>query len=285
MPKALLFGLYDPEFKRKNMVQHVENPVLELHNVSVAYHQKPVLWNIDYTLPGGRLIGVLGPNGSGKTTMIKSIMGLVPLSSGYVRIFDQKLNEVRHQVSYVPQRGSVDWDFPASVMDVVLMGRTKPHSLFRRYSAEDKAIAQACIEKVKMEKFVKRQISELSGGQQQRVFLARSLAQGADLYLMDEPFAGVDAATENAIIDLLKEMREQGKTIIVVHHDLQTVNKYFDWLVLLNTRLVASGPMEEVFDSEMLYQTYGGKLNILSEVGELVKKKAHPLREDKMADS
>jgi manganese/zinc/iron transport system ATP- binding protein len=261
------------------MIQQVENPAVELHNVTVAYQQKPVLWNLDYTLPKGKLIGVVGPNGSGKTTMIKSVMGLVPLSSGYVKIFNESLNEVRHRVSYVPQRGSVDWDFPVNVLDVVLMGRAKPKQLFSRYSAEDKEIAVDSLKKVNMEPFVKRQISELSGGQQQRVFLARALAQQADLYLMDEPFAGVDASTENTIMELLKSMREDGKTIVVVHHDLQTVNNYFDWLILLNTRLIASGPTTEVFSSDILNQTYGGKLNILSRVGDLVKENAHPIRE------
>ena len=261
------------------MVKHVENPAIELHNLTVAYNQKPVLWNIDYTLPSGKLIGIVGPNGSGKTTMLKSMMGLVPLSSGFVKIFDKELDEVRNKVSYVPQRGSVDWDFPASVLDVVLMGRTTPKNLFSRVSSKDKELAMECIAKVKMEKFVKRQISELSGGQQQRVFLARSLAQEADLYLMDEPFAGVDAATENSIMELLKEMRSEGKTILVVHHDLQTVSNYFDWIVMLNTRLIASGPTEEVFQTDLLYEAYGGKLNILAQVGDLIGKKSHPLRE------
>lgn len=261
------------------MVEHISHPILELHNVTVAYNQKPVLWNIDFTLPSGNLIGVVGPNGSGKTTMIKSIMGLVPLSSGYVKIFGKDLAEIRHRVSYVPQRGSVDWDFPASVLDVVLMGRAKPSNLFKKISKEDKAIAMSCLQKVKMETFIKRQISELSGGQQQRVFLARALAQEADLYLMDEPFAGVDAATERAIIDLLKEMKSAGKTILVVHHDLQSVSEYFDWVLLVNTRLVASGRTEEVFNSDLLYETYGGKLNILTQVGDLMQKKNHPVRE------
>ncbi|MCU0446649.1 MAG: metal ABC transporter ATP-binding protein [Microscillaceae bacterium] len=261
------------------MVQHIDNPVVELHNVTVAYQQKPVLWNIDYTLPEGNLIGIIGPNGSGKTTMIKAMMGLLPLSSGYTKIFGKDLDDVRSRVSYVPQRGSVDWDFPANVLDVVLMGRSKPKNIFKRLTSQDRAIALECLRKVKMENFVKRQISQLSGGQQQRVFLARALAQEADLYLMDEPFVGVDMATEQAIIDLLKEMREKGKTILVVHHDLQTVKDYFDWVVLLNTRLVASGKTEDVFQSELLNETYGGKLNILSQVSNLLKAKGHPVRE------
>ncbi len=261
------------------MVENVENPVLELHNVTVAYQRKPVLWNIDLTAPSGKLIGVIGPNGSGKTTMIKGILGLVPLSSGYVKLFDQNLDAVRQKVSYVPQRGSVDWDFPASVWDVVMMGRANPKNIWGRYTPEDWDIVERCLAEVNMEGFRKRQISELSGGQQQRVFLARALAQEADLYLMDEPFVGVDAATERAIVKLLKNMRAQGKTILVVHHDLQTVSEYFDWLVLLNTRLVASGPLAKVFQTDLLYETYGGKLNILSKVGDLIQARQHPMRE------
>ncbi|NJL13958.1 MAG: ABC transporter ATP-binding protein [Microscillaceae bacterium] len=261
------------------MIQQVHPAALELHNLTVAYRQKPVLWNIDFTLPPGQLIGIVGPNGSGKTTMIKATMGLVPISSGAVKIFDQPLAQVRARVSYVPQRNSVDWDFPVNVWEVVLMGRARPGQLFRRYSREDKALARQALEQVKMENFARRQIAELSGGQQQRVFLARALAQQADLYLMDEPFAGVDAATEQAIMELLKSMRAAGKTIIVVHHDLQTVNEYFDWVVLLNTRLIASGPTMAAFTPELLYQTYGGKLNILSQVGDLLSQKQHPLRE------
>lgn len=261
------------------MVIHVENPIIELHNVSVAYQQRPVLWNIDYTLPSGKLTGVIGPNGSGKTTMLKSMMQLVPLTSGYIKIFGKDLQEVREKVSYVPQRGSVDWDFPASVMDVVLMGRARPGNLFQRYSAADKEIAMECIHKVKLENFIKRQISQLSGGQQQRVFLARALAQQAEIYLMDEPFVGVDTSTEQAILDILNEMKKQGKSILVVHHDLQTVRQYFDWVILLNTRLVASGPTEEVFQSQLINETYGGKLNILADVAEIIKEKGHPVRE------
>jgi len=254
-------------------------PALELHNLTVMYDSKPVLWNVDYEVPSKKLVGIVGPNGSGKTTMLKSIMGLLSPSSGYVKIFDQDLAQVRDRVAYVPQRGSVDWDFPINVFDTVLMGRFKRNRLFQRSSREDKEIAMECLKKVQMEKFVKRQISQLSGGQQQRVFIARALAQQADLYLMDEPFAGVDAATESAILDILQDMQAAGKTIIVVHHDLQTVAQYFNWLVMLNTRLIASGPVEQVFVPDILEQTYGGNMSILSQVMELVHKQAHPVRE------
>ncbi len=255
------------------------NCSIEVHNLTVAYQRKPVLWDIDFALPQGKLIGILGPNGSGKTTLLKSIMGLVKLSSGHVKIFDQSLDEVRHRISYVPQRESVDWDFPISVREVVEMGRYRKGHLLRRLSREDRQIAADALEKVGMSNFASRQISQLSGGQQQRVFVARALAQQADLYLMDEPFAGVDAASEEAILTLLKEMQAKGKTVLIVHHDLQTVNQVFDNLVLLNTRLVAEGPVEKVFTQENLRAAYGGKLNILSRVADLVGNREFPVRE------
>lgn len=252
---------------------------IETHNLTVSYDRRPVLWNVDFELPIGQIVGIIGPNGSGKTSLLKAIMGLVPTSSGYVKIFDQELNKVRDRISYVPQRESVDWDFPASVMDVVLMGRYRRSNLMRRLTKSDKDIAAEALEKVNMLEFSNRQISQLSGGQQQRVFIARSLAQGADLYIMDEPFIGVDAATEEAIMTLLKEMKNQGKTVIVVHHDLQTAKAYFDWIVLLNTRLVASGPKADIFNEKLLQEAYGGKLDVLSKVGELIKEKSFPVRE------
>ncbi len=262
------------------MIQEVDNnPVVEIHDLTVTYNKKPVLWDIDLTLPAGSIIGVIGPNGAGKSTMIKSIMGLVPLSSGYVKVFDQDLQDVRSRVSYVPQKESVDWDFPASVMDVVLMGRYGKLGLFTRPRKADKEVALDCLRRVDMEAYAGRQISQLSGGQQQRVFLARALAQEADLYFMDEPFAGVDAATEKAIINLMKTMSEQGKTVVVVHHDLQSAVEYFDWVVLLNLRLIANGPVSEVMTGQLLQETYGGKLTLLAEVGELLTKKEFPSRE------
>lgn len=257
----------------------VEQPAVEFHDLTVSYDKKPVLWNIDMTLPYGALIGIIGPNGAGKSTLIKAAMGLLPLGSGYVRMFDQHLDTVRHRVSYVPQRESVDWDFPTSVLDVVMMGRYAKLGLLRRPSKQDKAIALNALEQVGMEAYVKRQISQLSGGQQQRVFLARALAQEADLYFMDEPFAGVDAATESAILEILRNLTAQGKTVIVVHHDLQSAAEFFDWIVLLNMRLVSVGPIEEVFTNAQLQETYGGKLTVLSEVSELIKKRQVPSRE------
>ncbi len=256
-----------------------QDPVVEFHDLTVSYDKKPVLWNIDMTLPRGALIGIIGPNGAGKSTLIKSAMGLLPLASGYVRLFDRPLDEVRQRVSYVPQRETVDWDFPTSVFDVVLMGRYARLGLLKRPRREDRRIARECLQKVGMEAFAKRQISQLSGGQQQRVFLARALAQEADLYFMDEPFSGVDAATESAILSILQEMTAQHKTVVVVHHDLQSAAEFFDWIVLLNMRLVASGPIDQVFTPRLLQETYGGKLTVLSEVGELVRKRQIPSRE------
>lgn len=257
-----------------------KTPALEIHDLTVSFDKKPVLWNIDLELPQGSLVGIIGPNGAGKSTLIKSVMGLLPLSSGYAKIFDKDIEKVRQRISYVPQRESVDWDFPASVMDVVLMGRYSKLGLFKRPRKADKDVAMEALQKVGMEAFAQRQISQLSGGQQQRVFLARALAQQADIYFLDEPFAGVDAATEKAIIDLLRDMSSKGKTVIVVHHDLQSVSQYFTWVILLNTRLIAYGPTEQVFTQENLQETYGGKLTLLTEVADLMRRKELPSRED-----
>ena len=241
---------------------------LEIHDLTVAYHKRPVLYGIDLTVPKGKLVGVVGPNGAGKSTLIKTIMGLVPISSGWIKIFGKPYGKALRRIGYVPQRESVDWDFPVNVFDVVLMGRYGHMGLFRRPSKGDKEIARACLEKVKMLPFAQRQIANLSGGQQQRVFLARALAQESDLYFMDEPFAGVDAATEAAIFEILHELKEKGKTLLVVHHDLATARRYFDMLLLLNMRLVAFGPTEEVFAYDNLQKTYGGLLTILAEVAD-----------------
>ena len=261
------------------MIIQVKDPVLEVHDLTVSYEKKPVLWDIDFSLPPKTLAGIVGPNGSGKTTLIKSIMGLLPLNSGYVKIFGKDISEVRQRVSYVPQKESVDWNFPASALDVVQMGRYGRRGLFKRLTKDDRDIAMECLQKTGMVEFAGRQIAQLSGGQQQRVFLARALAQDADIYLMDEPFNGIDATTESAIIEILREMREKGKTIIAVHHDLQSAIEYFDWFVLLNTRLVASGPKEKAFTIELLQETYGGKLTLLTQIGELLREKSFPMRE------
>jgi manganese/zinc/iron transport system ATP- binding protein len=246
---------------------------LEIHDLTVAYHKKPVLWGIDLVVPPGKLVGIVGPNGAGKSTLIKAAMGLLPLSSGWVKAFGQPVRKNLRRIGYVPQRESVDWDFPVSVMDVVLMGRYGHLGLMQRPRKTDREIARQALDKVKMLPFANRQIANLSGGQQQRVFLARALAQESDLYFMDEPFSGVDAATESAIIALLHELKDRGKTLLVVHHDLPTARNYFDMLLLLNMRVVAFGPTEEVFTYDLLQKTYGGRLTILSEVAEAVRQK------------
>ena len=251
---------------------------VETHNLTVIYDKKPAIWNIDFTLPAGKIIGIMGPNGSGKSTLLKAIMDIVEPNMGYVKLMDKPLDDVRDKVSYVPQRLSVDWDFPASVYDVVAMGRYAKRGMFKKLSSEDKKRIDESLEMVNMSAFQNRQISQLSGGQQQRVFLARALAQDADIYLMDEPFVGVDAATEQAIITLLKNMRDQGKTLLVVHHDLHTAQDYFEHMVLLNTRLVAEGPTEEIFNDKILTETYGGTLTTLSKVANVLKEKDFPMR-------
>lgn len=245
-------------------------PALEVHDLTVSYHRKPVLWNVDLAIPTGQLVGIIGPNGAGKSTLIKAVMGLLPLSSGWVQVFGQPIDTQREIVAYVPQRESVDWTFPVTAMDVVLMGRYGNTPWWKRIGKADRERARECLEKVGMLPYANRQISNLSGGQQQRVFLARALAQESQIYLMDEPFAGVDAATESAIIKLLQELRAGGKTVLVVNHDLQTAREYFDMLILLNMRLVAFGPTENVFTPELLQKTYGGRLTILSDVAEAV---------------
>lgn len=257
---------------------------IEVHNLSVAYNRIPVLWDVDFELPQGQIIGVVGPNGSGKSTLLKAIMGLIPLSSGFAKIYDKDLDLVRDRVAYVPQRESVDWNFPATVEDVVRMGRYKRGKLFKRLSSIDKELANEAIEKVKLGAYKDRQIAQLSGGQQQRVFLARALAQGADLYIMDEPFVGVDIATEKTILELLIAMKNEGKTVVIVHHDLQTVSDSFDYLVLMNTRLIAHGPTREVLTEENLQATYGGQLNLLAKMQNLIKNKDFPIREKGFED-
>ncbi len=250
----------------------MNSPALELHDLTVSYAKKPVLYGVDVQVPQGALVGIIGPNGAGKSTMIRAIMGLTPASSGWVQIFGETFEKSRHRVGYVPQREQVDWDFPVNVMDVVLMGRYGRRGWLRRVTKEDKKIAEESLDKVGMLPFRNRQIANLSGGQQQRVFLARALAQQSDLYLMDEPFAGVDATTERAIVTLLQDLQSHGKTILVVHHDLTTAKEYFDHLLLLNMRLVAFGKTEDVFTMDQLQKTYGGRLTILSDVAAKIAK-------------
>ncbi len=263
------------------MIAQATHPVVEIHDLTVSYQKKPVLWDIDLALPQGKVIGIMGPNGAGKSTLLKAMMGLVPPDSGYIKLFDKPLDAVRQQISYVPQKESVDWDFPASVLDVVIMGRYAHLRLFQRPRKADKEKALECLCKVGMESLAGRQIAQLSGGQQQRVFLARALAQEAQLYLMDEPFAGVDAATEKMIITLLQNMALTGKTVIVVHHDLQSATSYFDWSILLNMRVVAVGPSQEVLKPALLQEAYGSKLTFLSKIENLLQEQELPSREQR----
>jgi manganese/zinc/iron transport system ATP- binding protein len=232
---------------------------VEVEDLTVAYADKPVLWDVDLEVPPGVLMAIVGPNGAGKTTLIRAVLGLVEPAAGRALVYGKPYAEQRRLVGYVPQRGSVDWDFPTSVLDVVLMGRYGRLGWVRRPGAEDREAARQALEHVGMAELEGRQISQLSGGQQQRVFLARALVQEAEVYFMDEPFQGVDATTEKAIVALLRELRGRGKTVIAVHHDLQTVPEYFDQVTLLNVRRVASGPVDAVFTEENLRRTYGGR--------------------------
>ena len=241
-------------------MQALETKAIEVTDLTVAYQDKPVLWDVDLDVPPGVLLSIVGPNGAGKTTLIKAILGLVRPAAGNVLIYDKPYEAQRRIVGYVPQRGTVDWDFPTNVLDVVMMGRYGALGWIRRPRRQEREQAMSALEKVGMEGYATRQISQLSGGQQQRVFLARALVQDSTVYLMDEPFQGVDATTERAIVDLLQELRANGKTVIVVHHDLQTVTDYFDWVMLLNIRRIASGPVEETFTPENLRETYGGRI-------------------------
>lgn len=258
------------------MVDATTTPVsariaIELHDVCVAYDRKPVLWDVDASLPAGQLIAIVGPNGGGKSTLLKSILGLVRIASGSISVFGKPVRDVRRLIGYVPQRESVDWDFPVNVADVVLMGRYGRLGWLRRPGREDRRIAAECLDKVGMTSFASRQIGQLSGGQQQRVFLARALAQESTLYLMDEPFAGVDAATEAAMVEVLRTLRNAGKTVVVVHHDLQSVQAYFDHVLLLNQRLIAAGPVREAFTSSNLQKTYGGRLTLMDEAAQALR--------------
>lgn len=235
--------------------------------MTVAYQRRPVLWNIDYQAPAGRLVAIVGPNGAGKSTLLRAVLDLMPRVSGEVLFFGRPYAAVRQRVAYVPQRNNIDWDFPVTAQDVVVMGLYGRLGWFRPVTRAARRAALEALERVGLADFAQRQISQLSGGQQQRVFIARALVQQADLYLMDEPFAGVDATTERTIVELLRELRSQGKTALVVHHDLQTVAEYFDEVLLLNTRVVAAGPVSSVLTAENLRTTYGGKLALLDQVG------------------
>ena len=241
---------------------------IDVTDLTMAYREKPVLWDVDFQAPQHRLLAIVGPNGAGKSTLIKCILGILKPAAGRVMVMGNQYRAQSRLIGYVPQRGSVDWDFPTNVLDVVLMGRYGHLGWFRRPSKEDKKLAIDCLEKVGMVDFMHRQISQLSGGQQQRVFIARAFIQDTPIYLMDEPFAGVDAATEKSIIALLRELKKKGKTVVCVHHDLRTLKEYFDYVMLLNVRAVALGPVDEVLTPDNLRRCYGGRAAFLTGVDE-----------------
>ncbi len=236
---------------------------LSIDDLTVAYDEKPAIWDIDLDVPEGVLMAIVGPNGAGKSTLIKAALNLIPRAAGTVSFYGEPYERARSLVGYVPQRGSVDWDFPTSVLDVVTMGLYSRLGWFRRPGHAERELALAALAQVGLVDFADRQISQLSGGQQQRTFLARALAQDAQIYFMDEPFAAVDAVTESAIVNILRELNQRGKTVVVVHHDLQTVAEYFDWATLLNVEVIASGPTAESFTLENLQKTYGGRVSYL----------------------
>lgn len=250
---------------------------LQAQQLTVNYDKTPVLWDVTFEVSQGHLVGIVGPNGAGKSTLIKTALGLLKPISGSIKFFGKPLKDVRKSVAYVPQRQSVDWDFPITVRDLVLMGRYGRLGLFHWPRKADWAAAERYLEMVGMEPYADRQISQLSGGQQQRVFIARALLQEADLYFMDEPFAGIDLASEKVIMNLLGALKSEGKTVFVVHHDLNTVESYFDWAILLNMHLIACGPVLEVFNAENLQATYGKSFSLFDEALKLSENKSKGL--------
>ncbi len=255
------------------MTSKEKKPAVTIEQLSVNYDKTPVLWDIHCTIPEGKLVGIIGPNGAGKSTLLKTLLGMTRPLSGRIEFFGKPYKKVRQRIAYVPQRSSVDWDFPITAFEVVLMGRYGKLGLLKWPNMADKQSARQALEMVGMLPFANRQISQLSGGQQQRLFIARALLQDADIYLMDEPFAGVDMATEKAIIALMDKLKVQGKTLLVVHHDLSTVESYFDWVIMLNTCLIASGPVTECFNADTILRTYGRGSALLDEAAKLTQNK------------
>lgn len=229
---------------------------VKVEDLTIAYYSKPVVWDVDLNIKKGKLTAILGPNGAGKSTLLKAMLNLIPISSGKILFFDKTYKEFRKNISYVPQSESVDWDFPTDVLDVVIMGTYGKLGWIKRAGKKEKELSLEALKKLGMEEYVDRQISDLSGGQQQRVFLSRALVQDSEIYFLDEPLKGVDAKTEKEIMKILKELRDSGKTIVVVHHDLRTVEEYFDDVVLLNKLVVASGSVKDVFIEENINKAY-----------------------------
>lgn len=262
-----------------------DTTAVKVEHLTVSYGPVPALLDVSFQIDPGQLIGIIGPNGSGKSTLIKALLGFVKPDFGSIRIFGKGTEQARGSVAYVPQRGAVDWSFPVTVRDVTLMGRYSKIPWWKEISAKDKEIADEALEMVRMSEYRDRQIGQLSGGQQQRVFMARALAQGSDLLLLDEPFAGVDAATERAILDVLKMNREAGKTTLVVHHDLATAAEYFDQLILLKQRLFGIGPPKTILQPDLLAQVYEGTLRVFSDLSPKPDELAAPLTSESHDDS
>tara|TARA_R110001592_G_scaffold359340_3_gene665756 strand:+ start:122187 stop:122972 length:786 start_codon:yes stop_codon:yes gene_type:complete len=251
---------------------------LEAHNLTVSYSGKPVLWNVDFHIPTGKMVGILGPNGSGKTTLLKCAMHLLKSDGGFIKLLDSAFKEAINNIAYVPQRQSVDWDFPASVEEVVAMGLYKPKKLIQKIGSAEKLAIKEALKQLKIEDLAKRQIGELSGGQQQRVFIARALVRNADLFILDEPFVGIDAQTEAIILDLLRKKVIEGKTVICVHHDLKTAKEYFDWILFMNKHVVANGPIKEVYNDDNLDATYNRPYDILEAISDRVKQESFSIK-------
>lgn len=247
--------------------------ILHVEQLTVNYDKTAVLWDVNFSLPPQKLIGIIGPNGAGKSTLLKALLGLIKPLSGSVRFFGKSLSKVRQKVAYVPQRSCVDWDFPITAFDLVLMGLYGKLGVFKWTSKKDRLAAMEALKMVEMEAFQDRQIGQLSGGQQQRLFIARALLQDALIYLMDEPFASIDIATEKALIHLFNHLKNTGKTLLIVHHDLATADQYFDWMIMLNTCLIACGPTKEVFHRENIVRTYGQSSLLLEEAVKKVQDK------------
>lgn len=253
-----------PQTQASALPYRMKEFAIEVNDLTVAYRDQPVLWDVDVSVPAGALMAIVGPNGAGKSTLIKSILDLVRPAAGSVLVNGRAFAEMRGTIAYVPQRGSVDWDFPTNALDVVMMGRYGALGWFRRPGKREREAAMHALEKLSMQDFAQRQISQLSGGQQQRVFLARALVQDAEIYLMDEPLQGVDAKTEESVVKLWQELRAAGRTVVVVHHDLETVPLYFDQVLLLNVKRIASGAVGDVFTEANLQKTYGGRVPFLT---------------------
>lgn len=239
--------------------------VWSVENLSVKYDGLSALYNISFEIAKGRLVAVIGPNGAGKSTLLKSCLGFIEISGGKVSFFGKPLRKVRDRVAYIPQRSTLDWDFPITVFDFVLMGIYGKRGLWGKITKNDKSCVQDCLEKVGLSQESSRQISQLSGGQQQKAFLARALMQGAELYLMDEPFSALDVSSFRNLMDILKILKTDGKTIVVICHDLHNVRSYFDDIVLMNKRLIAFGSVEEAFSEENILTAYGGDTNLFND--------------------